>query len=191
MPSNPIISGNLTPDSSAQNPDNYIGIIAKYKDQASQLRNEISELEKSRQELIDGNHEKISSTTALLNVKLNEAVDRLLELRDERDDLREQLDGLNAMYEAQGEAVLNMDWPETTLKYEDVTISRVNTKSVKIIDPKAVITWLKRNKIPYLDFMRLDTVKVKPVLSTAIFTQGKTVSGTEHETKVSLRISDK
>jgi hypothetical protein len=135
--------------------------------------------------------ETTKSDNVSLNVNLDTDVERLLELRDERDDLRERLDALNEAYEAQSELLLGSEWPEPTLKYDDVTISRVNTKSVKIIDAKLVITWLKRNKIPYLDFMRLDTVKVKPVLSTAIFTQGKTVSGTTNETKVSLRVTDK
>jgi hypothetical protein len=123
--------------------------------------------------------------------QLNEAVDKLLELRDDRDDLRERLNALNEAYEAQATHILELDWPEATLKYDDVTISKVNVKSVKIIDPKLVITWMKRAKIKLEPYMRLDAVKVKPVLTTALFTEGRAIPGTEHELKTSLRVTDK
>lgn len=77
-----------------------------------------------------------------------------------------------------------------TYKYKGYTvITRVTTKKVTVTDPKSVITWLKRNKYNADDFTMLDKTKVKPVLATAIFTQGKQLSGATGERVESLRVS--
>ena len=125
-----------------------------------------------------------------LQTELDTKVDELLANRDAITDARDHLDYLIEQGASLKHEILDMDWPEKTLKYDDVTISRVETKDVKITDPKLVITWLKRNKIKVEDFMRLDTVKVRPLLKSAIFTQNKSIQGTEHETKVGLRVSE-
>ena len=122
--------------------------------------------------------------------ELNNKVDDLLSTRDEIADLREKLEHYTAQEASLKADILAMSWPESTLKYDDVTISRVETKDVKVTDPKLVITWLKRNKIDPNNFMKLDLVKVKPVLKTALFTQGKHIQGTEHEVKESLRVTE-
>jgi hypothetical protein len=116
----------------------------------------------------------------------------LVDLKERIADVSDQLDVLKGQYERHRDKML-VDWDDSKkfVETETATITKRVTDDVKIIDPAHAVTWLKRNRLDANDFMKLDTVKAKPVFKSAIYTQKKRVTGVEKTHSETLVITFK
>ncbi len=76
-------------------------------------------------------------------------------------------------------------------KTETGTVSINRRQTVKVVDEDKLSSWIlaSEHDIELADYMRLDIVRLKPLLDEVVFHQGEVIDGTEVETKeyISLR----
>ncbi len=68
------------------------------------------------------------------------------------------------------------------------TLSLVQKPKVVILDPTKVAFWLKMQEYDTADYMRLDTIKVRPILENAAIANGEIIEGAEVQTSEYLSL---
>lgn len=127
------------------------------------------------------------------NYKKHQVIEQFMDARERIEALEDELRASKVEYEVLKDQALTeaLNSPDQKIKLDEYTISVTKLKQVKIEDTKLVVTWLKRHDYKPEDYQRLDLVKLKPVLTNAIFTQGKQIKGVEALEVNSLRVTSK
>lgn len=125
-------------------------------------------------------------------ITLQTKLDKLTDLRNEKALQKAILDDVSGDYEA-----LRLDILEDlqanklrSLKNDHLTVSIKETKSVTILDPKALEAWLTENKFKPQEYMTFNKAMVDPLIKNALKQDGEVVAGTKVTITDSITVTE-